>query len=179
MTTICICVWCFTLKNRMLDHPSFLSALVHVSWSDSRHGAGTLESIHHPDAHSGLWFGLLTSVADWLTFALRRETRRMLCTTVWLPKQKEIFHDLSLQLAREKLFVILSILQSKWTSSAFSVSLFSLSNSPLLFCKYIYTTNQSWITERKIPTLPWKRKRAVLCLPHSHQTEKTTRDENN
>lgn len=62
---------CLTLKNR------WLRPLVHM-WvdpnsaeTDDRH-EGTQELIHH--AHNHLWFGLLTSVANWPTFALQEKS---------------------------------------------------------------------------------------------------------
>lgn len=52
--------------------------------TDGRYGGGTMECILYSDAHRCLWFGLLTSVAGWLTFGLQREIWKMLCAAVWL-----------------------------------------------------------------------------------------------
>lgn len=118
------------------------------------------------DAHSGLWFGLLTSVADRLTFALLRKICRMLCAPVLAAKTEK---------KKENLMTWVYSQRSHNLSGRQSCGFVFLLNSLLFPCSFFkcsYTTNQSRSTEIKIPTLPWKRELALLLLLHNHQTEK-------
>ena len=101
------------------------------------------------DARRGLWFGLLTSAADWLTFALQRERERERSRECWVllfvcqnwRKKKKVFHEFTVREGKKKQHpsrrrycVISSTVDLKVPSSPHSfLSLrfpFCLSNSP-------------------------------------------------